>query len=206
MERFDECLVFVDNWDRPAPLARMWCAWEIYGALKSSTPLEPISAPGADERLVELMQADSYQDIPKVLLDFDLAHARCHAEADFDTIGKALQRIEGGHAGFQAAVLAKMRQLLVMTANRVLKARMAADGCTIEVARMMTNLAWAFRDQGYYDTALELNQKALEIRREKLGPNDADTATAMNDLACVLKLQGEYDAALKLFQEALAIR
>ena len=61
-------------------------------------------------------------------------------------------------------------------------------------------------DQGAYDKALPLYQRALQIVEKVLGPEHPRTATSLNNLALQYKTLGAYDQALPLYQRALAIR
>lgn len=76
----------------------------------------------------------------------------------------------------------------------------------LDVASSLNNLALINRDQGRYNDAEPLLQKALSIRKRLLGDEHPDVATSLNNLALIYKDQGRYNDAEPLFQEALAMR
>ena len=61
-------------------------------------------------------------------------------------------------------------------------------------------------DQGKYEEAEPLYQRALTIREKALGPEHPDTASTLNNLALLYNNQGKYEEAEPLYQRALAIR
>lgn len=48
--KFDQVVIFFDNWEKPAPLNRAWCVWEILGALKSDRNIRIICTPQEERR------------------------------------------------------------------------------------------------------------------------------------------------------------
>ena len=62
-----------------------------------------------------------------------------------------------------------------------------------------------YDNQGKYDEAEPLYQRALAISEKVLGPDHPDTATSLNNLAGLYNNQGKYDEAEPLYQRALAI-
>jgi Flp pilus assembly protein TadD len=60
--------------------------------------------------------------------------------------------------------------------------------------------------QGDLDTARSLHERALTIRKVRLGANHPATATSLSNLATVLAGQGDLAAARRLHERALQIR
>ncbi|GBG28969.1 Kinesin light chain [Hondaea fermentalgiana] len=205
IERFEERLIFFDRWEKPSPLKRMWCVWEIYGAIKCGKSFTPIFAPGEDERFVQLMEDETPRAITTAFAALNMANAECFSSRDRDMIDEAVKSIDGGYSALNAAVLAEIRRWLVLTSHRIVEARKTANGSTAEVAVLMYNVAWLLRDQGQYDVALKLHQEVLQIRKKTLGTIHPLTSTTMHNMASVLYSQGQYDVALKLYQEVLEI-
>lgn len=69
-------------------------------------------------------------------------------------------------------------------------------------ATPLNNLANLFIELGRYEEALPLQEKALKIRREKIGVEENDTVQAMNDLAENLYRLKRFEDALKVQTEA----
>ena len=85
-------------------------------------------------------------------------------------------------------------------------ARSRSDPIILTVAISLNNLAELYRNQGKYDEAEPLYQRALAIREKSLGSDHPDVATSLNNLAVLYSDQGRYDEAEPLYQRALAIR
>ncbi|MBT9136741.1 MAG: Photosystem I assembly protein Ycf3 [Firmicutes bacterium] len=62
-----------------------------------------------------------------------------------------------------------------------------------------------YSEQGKYDEALPLYQRALAISERILGPDHPNVAGSLNNLAMLYSEQGKYDEALPLYQRALEI-
>jgi len=60
-------------------------------------------------------------------------------------------------------------------------------------------------DQGQYKEALELHEKALEIRQQTLPPNHPYLAMSYNNIGMVYRSMGEYPQALSYYEKDLAI-
>ena len=64
-------------------------------------------------------------------------------------------------------------------------------------------LASVLQDQGKYETAEEINRRALQGREKVLGVEHPDTLSSVNDLASVLRYQGIYQIAEEMNRRAL---
>ena len=73
-------------------------------------------------------------------------------------------------------------------------------------ATMLDAIGTVFRNLGDYDRAEPLLRKALDTRREHLGPEDPAVAESLTHLGSVLCLKGEVDAAEVLIQRAVDLR
>ncbi len=71
--------------------------------------------------------------------------------------------------------------------------------------RSLNNLAGLYYNQGKYEQAEPLYQRALAIREQQLGPKHPDTAHSLNNLGLLYETQGKYAEAEPLLQRALAI-
>jgi tetratricopeptide (TPR) repeat protein len=65
------------------------------------------------------------------------------------------------------------------------------------------NLAIVYGDQGRYEEAERLYQRALQGTEEKLGPKHPNTLGTVRNLAIVYWNQGRYEEAERLYQWAL---
>jgi tetratricopeptide (TPR) repeat protein len=60
-------------------------------------------------------------------------------------------------------------------------------------------------DQGKYQEAIPIAERALEVAKRTLGPEQPETVEALNNLGFVFKMIGAYAKAEPLYQEALRI-
>ncbi|HKQ05103.1 MAG TPA: FxSxx-COOH system tetratricopeptide repeat protein [Blastocatellia bacterium] len=73
-------------------------------------------------------------------------------------------------------------------------------------AHILNDLGFSYFQLGDYKRALELYQKALEIRQELFGNKHPDTATSFNNVGITYDNLGDYKRALEFEQKALEIR
>ena len=76
----------------------------------------------------------------------------------------------------------------------------------INDAVVLDSLATFLQDQGDFDTAKPLYERALAIREQVLVTNHLDIASSLDHLANLLNAQADYAAAKPLYERALAIR
>ena len=74
------------------------------------------------------------------------------------------------------------------------------------VARRYNNLASIYEKLGDFEQAMEYQQRALDIKLEKLGPEHVDVARSYNNLALIYKDLGDFEQTKEYKQSALAIR
>ncbi|MFH2000914.1 MAG: serine/threonine-protein kinase, partial [Planctomycetota bacterium] len=72
-------------------------------------------------------------------------------------------------------------------------------------ASLRARIGKALYGLGHYSRAEPQLRKALEIRRNVLGPAKMETLKSMADLALLLKMNGQYTEAEALYDEAIAV-
>src|ERR1700733_4310972 len=70
-------------------------------------------------------------------------------------------------------------------------------------AQMMDVMGVVYQSLGLYSSSLPLLERAAEIRRRVLGPENPETLATMHHLATTLIADGHYSEAEKLFRETL---
>ena len=73
-------------------------------------------------------------------------------------------------------------------------------------ARLMDTMGTVYMNLGLYPQAAPLAEKALEVRRQALAPDDPIIAESMNSLGAIRYTMGNFAEAEKLFRGALDIR
>jgi eukaryotic-like serine/threonine-protein kinase len=79
------------------------------------------------------------------------------------------------------------------------------DVARTHLANHFANLALVHRARGAYEEAKALQERALAIREETLGPEHPYLATNLNNLATVYDALGMYEEAKRLHERALTI-
>lgn len=74
------------------------------------------------------------------------------------------------------------------------------------MASPLNGLGNISRDQGKYEEAKPLYQRALSIREQQLGPEHPETAEIVHCLAQFWEMQGNLEEARICYSRALAIR
>jgi len=95
------------------------------------------------------------------------------------------------------------RALLDQGAERI--ERELADQPAVQ-ARMMQVMGGVYQRLGRFEEAAALLERALALRRDRLGPDHLDIAASLNSLAVLRQETGAYAAADSLFRAALAIQ
>ena len=103
--------------------------------------------------------------------------------------------------GSSATVTA--RQLLDRGAERI-DADLAGQPAL--QAQLLATMGMAYSAQGAYKRALALFQRALELRRATLGPDDLDTVASMDDIGEAYRELTLFDEAESMQREALAAK
>jgi tetratricopeptide (TPR) repeat protein len=100
-----------------------------------------------------------------------------------------------------------VRLFLVILCLGVLWAGAAGgEGTPQEEANRLNQKAVELYQAGRYQEALPLQQRALELNEQVLGPEHPGIATSLNNLAGLYQAMGAFDQALPLYQRTLKIR
>ena len=81
----------------------------------------------------------------------------------------------------------------------------AADEGSIEEAETLNQQAQDLYENGHYQEAILLAERALRIAEKRLGPEHLYTATALNNLSELYRATGAYGKGEPLVQQALTI-
>jgi len=73
-------------------------------------------------------------------------------------------------------------------------------------ARLMDTMGTIYENLGLYESAAQLLEMALRIRKQTLGEEHPELALSMSNLGSVMYKKGDYEGAERLSREALAIR
>ena len=138
----------------------------------------------------------------KCLAQFQNDSAAYYLElrANLDTTNLDWQNYAGW---FIAEYLASYDKAMFYFQRALQKAIISKDSNAIAVC--YNRMGRVYSDQGDYAKALEYFQKALEIRKHKLGNDHQDVASCYNNIGTVYEDRGDYARALEHYQPALDI-
>ncbi|CAK9026384.1 Kinesin light chain 4 (KLC 4) (Kinesin-like protein 8) [Durusdinium trenchii] len=207
--RFNECLVFFESWGAPTALSRMWCIWEMLGAIEVSKAPSIIMPPGADqEGLLELVKSKSGRsDIAAGIGGIDFGQAFCASQDDRTVITGFAATLPRGIAGVNAKVTGHVRQHLKLALVKLGSEQHRAQGDSKNMSRLFYKIAQILEGETFLSDALHFYRESLRMRRscgehDETNPN---LLTTRYHIAHVLQLQGDFDGALRVFKEVLAI-
>ena len=95
--------------------------------------------------------------------------------------------------------------MLMPTVGQVIAQVSSQDQEALAEAKRLTQQADQLYQQGKYNEAIPLAEKASVIFKKVLGENHLDTATSLNNLAELYRSQGRYSEAEPFYKQALAI-
>lgn len=96
-------------------------------------------------------------------------------------------------------------QLIALSERCLSETRERLGEAHPDVAKILSNLAYANWLKERYSEAELLYLKALELNRQLLGEEHPIIASSLNDLACLYEAQGRYSEAEPLYQTALSL-
>jgi tetratricopeptide (TPR) repeat protein len=227
------CTVLVlSPWERPIPLTRSWCIWEVFSTLVTGANLEVVMSDTA--RFLDVLQND-FKRIMKELCQLDAEHAEAGQKRDEKQI-KATILQNGGFAevnsrcqmGIQGALVAIARNAVTEDSFKLMNglgqllagqakyeealtwydkalAGFEENGKEVSTATTYHNMASIYDEQGEYIKALAFYDKSLAILLKTLGSEHPTIATTHNNIAMVYVNQGEYTKALAFYDKTLAM-
>ena len=218
VSKCDDCLVFVDCWDRPTVLQRAWCMWEIYGASKAKKPVRFCLTSKERQRMIKDLASD-YAKATRRLGKCSIRNAQVSIEEDKFALESHLQN--SPHVGLNdvndtltkhfRSWLADMGLYLIHELKRKKKS-------TIEVAHLSNQVGLQIWGEMAHDKQLhvchrqrlvqaeELFRDALQRYKSDVGAEHEFVAVACFNLASVLASKARRDEAIALCKDAITIR
>ncbi|CAB9497671.1 Kinesin light chain [Seminavis robusta] len=209
VKRIGHLLAMMAPWDRPTYLTRVWCIFELSYAHENSCRVTVVMPPKEKELLeLELFGDDGLDNID-VLYDA-LAKTRIQdAQASFQCDCVAILGWIETSTGY-ASLNHRVNQLLRNWARQVIgdlaKKHLSNPESDLATARVCNQIGLILDRNGEFDAALEVHRRALRIRLDLLGPQNARTAETWNSIGQALHGKGDNQHALLEYQKALDIR
>ncbi|GBG28460.1 Kinesin light chain 3 [Hondaea fermentalgiana] len=213
IDRFDDRVVFFDRWDRPTPLSRAWCVWEMHimRSKAGGTGAINIIVPPALERKLPDMMLDDVAQVRAPYASFDSRAAAAMNERDHEMIHAIFRDSAGGYVAINGAILGGVRVAALDTIRRAVQRSVQNDNLgadSPEAAALLTRLGVLLTEEQLYDAAVDALRSALSTLRSVYGPDDMRVAQVLGYLGNALADQGKPSEAFKAltcYEEELAI-
>jgi tetratricopeptide (TPR) repeat protein len=100
-----------------------------------------------------------------------------------------------------------MRSALLIAALlcSLISAGVTPVGAEGETLQVLNDTAVSLYEQGNYDDAAELAERALKIAEDSMGPDNPEIAPFLNNLAVIYYAQGKYSTAAAMYQRAIRV-
>ncbi|KAJ1559565.1 Kinesin light chain 3 [Cladochytrium tenue] len=183
--------------DRPVPLTRSWCVFELYTCRKTTSNFEVALSRAQAAALLDALRDDP-ASIYGVFRNIHCQLSSATNPADQREIFRAIQA-SGGFAVLDREVFAVLE---AWTVSR-LRELAAAEPDVVERSYWNSALATTLRLQGTYDEAADIQRACLAVREASLGLDHPATVTSLSNLATIYQAQGRAADAVRLFRDAL---
>ena len=199
--------MFFEAWDRPAPLLRAWCVWELYGAARfrktaGQVTLQVILTPIEATRFVDEGLIGDFDSIAASVATMQVRSAECFDKADKAMIDKAIaEEVPGGHTTLDEMVADQLQAWFTRAALEAVSARRGNEAFE-PFTDLLSRTGSLSKDQGLLDKALATYEEALDIRRSNLGARHISVANTLDGMAIVYDRQGLLDKASATRAEA----
>lgn len=218
ISKCDDCLVFVDSWDRPSVLQRTWCMWEIYGASKAKKSINFCLTSKERQRMVKDLSSN-YAKATRRLGKCSIRNSQVSIEEDKFALENHLQ--SSPHVGLNEVnhtLTFHFRSWLADMGLFLLHEMKRKNASTIEIAHLSNQVGLQIWGELSHDKQLhlchryrvaqaeELFRDALKRYKGDVGKDHEFVAVACFNLASVLATRAKRDEAVNLCKDAITIR
>ena len=205
VERIGKVVAVLTPWHDPIPLKRMWCLFELVCAMQGKgkgVTLELVLSEGERTSLIAAVRGD-FTAVRKMLVDVSIGKAEATVPQDKDLIWAQVMKLPNQDHGCNVELKILLRAWVFETLRQAVvdeEARSAAsEGGALEFASFANQVAIIFNDDGNYEEALRLYDRALKSREQALGPDHPHTADTVYNIALVHQAQGNKQEAKAMF-------
>lgn len=193
--------VVVLEWERPRPLTRVWCLWEITSTLLAPTARLDIAMSEAHEAAFQAALTKDFGALVNQLCAVDVAKAQATQPSDRDAIFNAVES-SVGFDGVNTKVLSAMREWM-SACGAAAVAGLACPADEVPGTDLHMALACLLRDHGRLETAGDMFRRALGCLEPSLGPAHPKVLNCLAQYGLCLRLHGKNDAAEEVLVRAV---
>ena len=200
-------VMMLSPWDRPQPLTRAWCLWELHCTVEVGAQFSVCLGPD-EQAALEAALLDDSDALLDALAGIDLAAAEAGDPDDLAMILTAVRATAGGTSDLNARAMAQMRAWVRgVVAGMVAVRRDPADRSLVpaELGNVMqlANVLKKLGEAGDWAEARRLYEEVVAEEVAQLGPGHFSTLGTKMNLANLLKQMGERAAARRLYEEVV---
>jgi len=200
-------LLILLPWNKPLPLTRMWCIYEIATALHcEKSPI--VSMPKKQEQCLkeELMSGAHADSIIEVFKKLDSENAQVSVDEDRKMIAKYINSYLGGFGKVDQKVGACLRSWVLGKLLKINQYWPEANMTSKERGNFLI-LAGRFLDfQGENRKAVEMYKECIKLRRSSLTDKSDPVLIAMNNLAVAYDNLGKYELAMVIRKDLVSVK
>ena len=204
-----EVLLVLSPWDKPMPICRAWCLYEIHEIQAlSDIQAEKVQAKVESDRqlIFEVIQrseggfANVNKEVKHGLREWYIQQLQLLIEQE---PGNSMLRM---HTANIMKAFGFLDEALHHYDNSIGQDVQQLGGNHLDVAASYNNIANGYYEKGDMDKALQYHNASLSIMRMNLGRNHPDMAEPYNNIANVYCEKGDLDRALEFYNKSLAIK
>jgi len=179
-------VMVLSPWQKPIPLTRSWCLWEIFCTIDVGARFT-VCLPNKEKKAFQEALRDDHEAFLHAVADIDVAEAEAGNPTDKQRILDAVQATAEGTSGVNAMAKGQMREWMLgdVVPEMLAKAREDEDlGGVMSAGLVMQTF-------GEREEARRLYDEVIAGFTESLGASHTDTLNAKMGLANLLKQLGE---------------
>ena len=193
-----EVLLVLSPWDKPIPICRAWCLYEIHNALDEPNVGLSIHLPTREVRQLRDGVIKNSKCVIQALSDIQAEKAQAKVESDRQLIFEVIQRSEGGFANVNKEVKNGLREWYIQQLQLLIEQEPSNSMLRMHTANVMKVF-------GFLDEALLHYDNSIGQDVQKLGGNHLDVAASYNNIANGYYEKGDMDKALQYQNASLSI-
>ena len=162
ISRFDHKVLIIDDWERPTPLTRAWCVWELFGIVDSGSDVEIAMPVKVELNYLETLRRNN-QKVMNAWSTVDVASAKCFNPEDLKMIKRAIEQRSSNEA-INHTVVAALKNFHLTVAQVEIE---DATPKAMEIKyRLLMAVASSMKQMGQGENGEKFAQRALDIKEK----------------------------------------
>ena len=189
-------LLVLAPWEKPIPLTRSWCLWEIFSAAHTDSTLQVVMSKDQEARFLAHLRMD-FGEINQSIESLDMKNAEAGNPKDKRMIQEAVEHSELGFDRINQICQHQVENSLIQFAKNAL----TRDGVDYHLMHMF---AIILNERKKYQDAIYVSTLDIDTRKKILGKTHVRTFQSMVDHVFYLKNAGNVNDAEVMYQHVLS--